>query len=80
MSGTFKRTATALGLAGLVCILFGGLAKVPVATYVGYALGAPIVVGGLVAGIIGLPLALLERSKARREERSTPHEDHDRRG
>jgi uncharacterized integral membrane protein len=67
--GLFERIATALGLAGLSCILIGAAMKTPSVTYFGYALAAPLIVGGLLAAIIGLPLAFLERMQAKRREK-----------
>lgn len=61
--GMWMRIASGLCLAGIVCILLGGFIKVKPLVYVGLALGAPLVLGGVLSVVAGVPWALYVRSK-----------------
>jgi hypothetical protein len=62
---------TILAAVGLACFAVGSLMKNRLLVISGLALVAPLLLGGVLALIIGLPMALVVRLKEKKYRRST---------
>jgi hypothetical protein len=67
MPSSFERVAAVMGLSGLACVALGAWTRATWLSWLGYSLAAPLILGGIVAAVVGLPLAFLERRRARRQ-------------
>lgn len=61
MPSSFERVAVGLGIMGLACLSLGAGTKTQWLSWLGFSLGAPLLLGALVALVVGLPMGLLER-------------------
>jgi uncharacterized integral membrane protein len=66
MPSSFERVAAFMGLAGLTCLALGAWTRINLLLWLGWTLATPLILGAVVAAVIGLPLAFLERLRARR--------------
>ncbi len=76
MPSSFERVAALMGVAGLTSLGLGAWSGTNFLFWLGWTLATPLILGGIFAAVIGLPLAFFERLRARRQQETQDDEDH----
>jgi O-acetyl-ADP-ribose deacetylase len=69
MPSSFERVASIVAIVGAAYTALGSWARGPWLTWLGYGIAVPFVIGATIAVTVGVPLALLERWRGRRQRR-----------